>query len=369
MPRRPLTFNGRTQSIAAWAREFNLSATTLRTRLERGIPLEVALTMGRARGEIWIDHGGVRRRLADVCRETGVPCHVAACRIGRGMDPDRAVATPPATPAPRMLTCGGKTRTIAAWVKDRRVRRLGLTARTILHRVRRGWGDEAVLTTPPVVRTREVVYQGEVIRVGALARRLGISRSALDKRIQAGKPEATWGDPVTRWADPRRGRRGRCQVLIEAARAGTLHPSVRLRFKPYRVHHRGRWVALGKLCERHGITMGTMTWALAHGRTIDEALATDRRLARIEHDGATHTWAEWAALTGIAVGTLRARARAGWPTARILTTPAAPPGFAYVTYHGERRRLKDLAREKKISIGALRNRIGRGATIEEALDG
>lgn len=48
MPRHPrlLTFNGRTQSLSAWAAEIGISADTLRSRLdERGLPVWLALTM------------------------------------------------------------------------------------------------------------------------------------------------------------------------------------------------------------------------------------------------------------------------------------------------------------------------------------
>jgi hypothetical protein len=112
-----------------------------------------------------------------------------------------------------------------------------------------------------------------------------------------------------------------------------------------------------------------VTGVLGRGGTLAAALATPRHEARIEHEGMTRTWSEWADVTGIAVGTLRARARAGWPVARVLTTPAAPPAFAYVTYRGERRRLRDLAREKEVAVDTLRRRLRRGVTAEEALDG
>lgn len=35
-----ITFNGKTQTIAAWARELAISAGTLYARLERGVPVE-----------------------------------------------------------------------------------------------------------------------------------------------------------------------------------------------------------------------------------------------------------------------------------------------------------------------------------------
>jgi hypothetical protein len=43
---RLITFAGRTQGVAAWAREVGINKESLRTRLLRGWPLADALTMG-----------------------------------------------------------------------------------------------------------------------------------------------------------------------------------------------------------------------------------------------------------------------------------------------------------------------------------
>jgi len=44
---KPYTLDGRAQSLTHWAREFNISYHTLRTRMESGMRLEEALTMER----------------------------------------------------------------------------------------------------------------------------------------------------------------------------------------------------------------------------------------------------------------------------------------------------------------------------------
>lgn len=48
-----------------------------------------------------------------------------------------------------------------------------------------------------------------------------------------------------------------------------------------------------------------------------------RRFSAIEHEGKTLKLAEWAGLLGVAVPTLRARLRAGWPVGRALTEPVS----------------------------------------------
>lgn len=46
-----LTFRGRTQTLAQWGRELGLSRITLRTRLRRGWPLDLALRPGSYQGQ------------------------------------------------------------------------------------------------------------------------------------------------------------------------------------------------------------------------------------------------------------------------------------------------------------------------------
>jgi hypothetical protein len=56
--RTTLTYQGRSQAIAAWAREFNMPQTLLSRRLREGWPIEKAVSIPKS-------HGGGRKRLLD----------------------------------------------------------------------------------------------------------------------------------------------------------------------------------------------------------------------------------------------------------------------------------------------------------------
>lgn len=89
---RKLTFNGRTQNPEDWARELGLRPQTIRSRLDRGWPVERVLTAPGIRGV----HGEANRHAkltaADVralrkARESGKPIDLAAHAAKHGVTP------------------------------------------------------------------------------------------------------------------------------------------------------------------------------------------------------------------------------------------------------------------------------------------
>lgn len=65
---RNITFNGKTQSIAMWARELGMSETTLRARLdERHMPVEKALTI-----PVQVQKKGIRKQCQERLQDTNM---------------------------------------------------------------------------------------------------------------------------------------------------------------------------------------------------------------------------------------------------------------------------------------------------------
>jgi hypothetical protein len=97
---RKITHNGRTQCLMHWARELGISNTTLARRLERGMPLDMALS-----------------------NESYLPS--------------------------KTLTLNGRTQSVPEWSAE-----LGVKQNTLWGRIVNGWSDEEVLTRPVVRRPR-----------------------------------------------------------------------------------------------------------------------------------------------------------------------------------------------------------------------
>ena len=64
---RPLTFNGRTQSMTAWAQELGLTISAMSLRISRGT-MELDTALSAPKGKVW----GGRNTIAAKARETGI---------------------------------------------------------------------------------------------------------------------------------------------------------------------------------------------------------------------------------------------------------------------------------------------------------
>lgn len=101
--KRLITFNGKTQSLSAWAREIGIKPVSLYNRLQRGWPLEKALHNGPVdkveyKSVNALTFNGKTMGVCDWARETGIPQATISSRLSRGWSVERAL-THPTTPS------------------------------------------------------------------------------------------------------------------------------------------------------------------------------------------------------------------------------------------------------------------------------
>lgn len=156
-----LTYDGRTQTMAAWAREMGISANTLLRRLQRGWGVERALTEKpvtrgrRLNVKRQITHEGRTLCLAEWAREAGLKPSTLGHRLNSGWSMQDALSSAlcqrvqPAAGNEKLLTHQGRTQCVAAWARE-----AGINATTIFARLKRGWELERVLTTKPATKSQ-----------------------------------------------------------------------------------------------------------------------------------------------------------------------------------------------------------------------
>jgi hypothetical protein len=134
-PARLYTSRGKTQTIAAWARELGLLEVTLRKRLKSGIPPSRALVAGHLRSprEIQLEYRGKRQSLAAWARAVGITPSGLRWRLRLGVPVARALDPAPlprnAPQKGRLLTARGKTQSITAWARELGISRQALDQR------------------------------------------------------------------------------------------------------------------------------------------------------------------------------------------------------------------------------------------------
>jgi hypothetical protein len=165
---KPLTFDGRTQSMSAWARELNTSQQALAHRLRNGWSVEQALTtpvsatgnpMMRRGTPRLVTFNGKTQMLSAWARELGLQLGTLSARLRKGMSVERAL-TPSSlrlVPAPKeskpkrerqpkppkLLSLDGVTQPVDEWAAD-----YGIPASLIAARIAKGWNEERAITTP-----------------------------------------------------------------------------------------------------------------------------------------------------------------------------------------------------------------------------
>lgn len=98
---RLLTFNGRNQTISAWAKELGIPASTISKRLRLGWSDEEALK-GKAtvsNAPRMLTHAGRTQTIAEWAKEVGLAPSALKARLRRGVSVAEALTTP-AKPAP-----------------------------------------------------------------------------------------------------------------------------------------------------------------------------------------------------------------------------------------------------------------------------
>lgn len=202
-PPRLLTHEGRTQCVAAWAREIGLLRQTLDNRLAKGFTVAEALTTPKhVRRATAVEVDGELVSPTELARRAGLSGRTVRRRVRQGW-PKVDVTSPPRQPPPpppgsALLTHQGRTQSKSAWARE-----LGISRQTLHERLKAGFTVEQALTMPKGVQRRTGVEVGgqRVTRYEA-AKLAGISRSALSERLRAGMPlEEALSKP------PRRGGR------------------------------------------------------------------------------------------------------------------------------------------------------------------
>lgn len=139
---RLLTFRGRTNTIAGWAKERGINKETIRHRLLRGWPVNYALTIPpHVGGFDTITYQGRTMPISAWAKEVGITDHALRARLARyGWDVARALNTRP----PKTYTFNGRTLTLGQWATL-----MDLKYATLRERVaHQGWSIERALTEP-----------------------------------------------------------------------------------------------------------------------------------------------------------------------------------------------------------------------------
>jgi hypothetical protein len=134
--KRLITYRGRTQNLGAWAKEIGIGRHALWKRLAMGWPLEQALSAGKR--ELYKG----KPALSPLARKAGVSQRLAAYRMAAGHPIEKALQ-PGALPRPphHPLTFNGQTKSMAAWASE-----IGISRSALSRRISRGWSIERALS-------------------------------------------------------------------------------------------------------------------------------------------------------------------------------------------------------------------------------
>lgn len=89
-----LTYNGKTQSMSAWAEEAGMGHSTIQTRMKLGWPIDKVLTEPVDNEPRLITYDGRTQRVAAWAREMGIDRAAIRSRLELGWDIDRAFTQP-----------------------------------------------------------------------------------------------------------------------------------------------------------------------------------------------------------------------------------------------------------------------------------
>lgn len=137
---RHLTFDGKTLSIPAWSRETGIPSCTIHDRLRAGWSVERTLSLS-IRGDCpRYEFGGESLTATQWSERTGIPARLIAQRVGLGWPVEKAI-TKPVQGIGETYSCHGETLTLLEWS-----RKLDMNYYTLMNRLRRGWPHEKVFS-------------------------------------------------------------------------------------------------------------------------------------------------------------------------------------------------------------------------------
>lgn len=92
-----IRYNGKEQTLAEWAREYNINYEKLWHRVNAGWPIKDALTKplnyGPTKNSLIMTYKGKQQSLADWARETGLPYYLVLERYKRGWPPEKVLSS------------------------------------------------------------------------------------------------------------------------------------------------------------------------------------------------------------------------------------------------------------------------------------
>lgn len=89
---RVISYDGETMTLRSWARKLGITHRTLSVRIERGWPLEKALTTGSTATSNMLTHNGETMCVSDWARKTGIKEVTLRWRVSKGWTEDRIFA-------------------------------------------------------------------------------------------------------------------------------------------------------------------------------------------------------------------------------------------------------------------------------------
>lgn len=143
---RIITLRGKSNSLAGWSKETGVDPITISQRIKAGWPIREALTIPTHVGGFdTITYDGRTMTISAWAKERGLSAGTLRARLDKcGWDAERALFTPVRSTKAETYTFGGKTRTLSQWAAER-----GINHATLRDRIRQhGWTIERALTEP-----------------------------------------------------------------------------------------------------------------------------------------------------------------------------------------------------------------------------
>lgn len=326
---------GEEHTIEEWAEIKGLSVQLIRKRLNDGWGLELALNTPKGRPsragqpgfnrtarpgpvEQTYTHNGVTRTLTEWARSAGVCKATIRRRLKAGnsfaqaLRPSRQGGSRNNV---RMLEHAGTTLSMTEWAK-----RLGISQSAMSKRLASGWTIERALTEPFNERTKRPPREKRA--PAAPRQRPSVRKAPLITLEHDGQVLTIrqWADKLDLTYEAIRARMSAGLPVDQVLQPGAL-PTGRI------FEHDGQALTLAQWADKLGVSASTLRVRLRKRWTLADALTTpaqtpDARAALHEHDGRALTIAQWATEVGIDVEVIRMRLQKRWTLARALTTPA-----------------------------------------------
>lgn len=303
------TYNGKTQTLRAWADELGIKLVTLYMRLRKGWP--VAKVLGQSIDESKAgkrhvySYNGKTVTAAEWAKITGLPEATLHYRLThkKTWTLERALTTPYSPQSgvhPTHLTFNGETLSVKEWAE-----KLGIRENTLRMRIFRGH-DVATVLDPNVnescIRKElNVAFNGETHNLRTWAAITGISVQTLSLRMHSGWP-------------------------VKDTLTVKVHKQEATRYEV-----RGKAKTITEWAKELGVAPSLIRARLARGWSVERAvflpMMKKGKIPKVfEYKGESRTIAEWAKQYGIQESVVRGRLSRGWAMKKALETPLGTRG-------------------------------------------